>query len=209
MKKQILILLTAGLFAALFTDANAQNSRIGIKGGATSYQTTTEFGGIESTSDSKIGFTAGLFAEFALSNIISIQPEVLYVQKGGEDNDEDFGDSAMTLSYVDVPLLLKLNVPLEGSVKPYAIGGPYVGYLIDATDDFEGESEDIKDFFEDLNYGVMFGAGVNIGSFHIDIRYDMGLANIYAGNEEFDEFFGEGNFVVDFSGLMLTAGISF
>lgn len=206
MKKILFIVLLIGFLSVSVNESYAQESHFGIKGGAAAYQLTSEFGDFETTTDRKIGFEAGIFGDFAISNIFSIQAEAVYVQKGGEESVDTFGNSSSTLSYVDVPLLLKIHAPLQGAVKPYIYGGGYAGYLIEATSDDEETSEDITDFVDDFNYGLKLGAGVHIGSFVIDARYDMGLANLFSGEIETDQM---SDYKVTTSGVIVTLGISF
>lgn len=217
MKKLLSIICVAGLMALSVQQADAQDTKFGIKGGGTLYSVTTSFAGFEETSSNKIGFAAGLFVEKPFNDLVSLQVEGLFVQKGGEEEgDEFFGDEDITLSYVDVPVLLRVNIPLDGGAQPYVYAGGFAGYLLDATASEEGfEDEDVSEFLEDFNYGLTFGAGVSFGMLSLDVRYDMGLANIYDDsmfadmNDGFGDFFGDAGIEGSTSGFMLTAGISF
>ncbi len=168
------------------------------------YSLEESFMEFSETTDSKLGFAAGLYVEKPLSDMFSLQFEALFVQKGGED---EFGSE--TLSYVDIPVLLKVNIPLDGDITPYVYGGGFAGYLIDAKAEDNGDSYDIDEFLDDFNYGVAFGAGVSFGMFNVDIRYDMGLANILDADDEVAGMFGEEGLEVSTKGFMLTAGITF
>lgn len=205
-----------------FKSADAQDTRFGLKGGITLYKGTLSFGGIEETTNSSMGFTGGLYVEFPLSEYLSVQPEASYIQKSVEDTNEFIdGNNVTTFTYVDVPLLLRLNVPLEGTMSPFVTAGPYVGYLLDATNDSDSETEDISEFMNDLNYGIIIGGGLQFGNLSVEVRYDIGMANIYNNdlieNEfaefddlgEFGDFFGGSSFEGKLSGLSVTAGISF
>jgi len=204
MKKLLSILCAAGLLAFGFNDSQAQDTRFGIKGGLSMYSLEESFMEFSETTDSKLGFAAGLYVEKPLSDMFSLQFEALFVQKGGED---EFGSE--TLSYVDIPVLLKVNIPLDGDITPYVYGGGFAGYLIDAKAEDNGDSYDIDEFLDDFNYGVAFGAGVSFGMFNVDIRYDMGLANILDADDEVAGMFGEEGLEVSTKGFMLTAGITF
>ena len=209
MKKLLSLICIAGMIAFGFNEAQAQDTRFGLKGGLTMYSMETSVMGFSETSDNKLGFTGGLFVEKPFSDMFSLQFEALFVQKGGEDSDEVWGDESLTLSYVDIPVLLKVNIPLDGDTTPYVYGGGFFGYLIDASEEANGETHDIGEFFNDFNYGVAFGAGVSFGMFNLDVRYDMGLANIVDEDDEFGDIFGDGGFEVNTKGFMVTAGITF
>jgi opacity protein-like surface antigen len=108
--------------AGALTNANAQtNIRIGVIGGANLASFT---GTDKMDTKSKYGFSAGATFNFGLSDLISIQPEIRYSQKGikldynGEDNSDagvftsnkiSQGTFGQTLSYIDVPVLVRVN----------------------------------------------------------------------------------------------------
>lgn len=232
MKKNLFIICLAVLFVFSFHQAQAQDTRIGIKGGLSLYSTTISFSSfgfsIDETSDSKIGFAAGVFVEKPVSDMFSLQFEGLFVQKGGKDEDSDLGDGNVTLSYIDVPVLLRFNIPLDKEdIEPFVYGGAFAGYLLDASAESDGEDIDdidITEFLTNINYGLVLGAGVSFGMLTVDIRYDLGLANIFDDssnifdelNGEFDDFddFGNigdllGGIEVSTKGLMLTVGVAF
>jgi hypothetical protein len=132
MKKILTILCITGLIAFSVQDTQAQDTRFGIKGGLSFYKIAGDVSasymglsyGESFDSNTKMGFHGGIFMEKPLNEYLSIQPEVNFIQKGGSESgdiDEDFGffdDEDITLSYIDVPLLLKLNIPLEGNLAP-------------------------------------------------------------------------------------------
>lgn len=205
--KNLLLPITITLFLLTsITKLQAQDRSFGIKGGAAAYQISSDFGGVTSTSDPKIGFEAGFFGDFRISDILSIQLEAVYVRKGGEENDETLGAGSATLSYVDVPLLLKIKAPLDGTVKPYIFGGGFAGYLLDASSDGGGESQDITEFVEDINYGLKLGLGANIGRFLVDARYDMGLANLFTNDIAMGQAI---DYKITTNGVVVTVGIVF
>lgn len=233
--KNLIIICIAVVFAISFVvEAEAQEeSRVGLKGGLGLYSSTASISvqglSVEETSDSRVGFAAGLFIEKPFSDIVSGQIEALYVQKGGKDSvseeEVEVSDGDLTLSYIDVPVMLKINIPIEAEISPFVYGGGFAGYLLDASAEADGESIDeveIKDLLTDLNYGLIFGAGINFGAISLDIRYDLGLANIFDKDSELfsdlegelgDEF-GELDEILDgieitTSGLMFTLGFSF
>ena len=216
MKKWVLS-VTAILF--IFTSeittaqngANPDDMRFGIRGGLSLYSIETEasfggFGNASETSGSKVGFAAGVFVEIPLTDIFSFQPELLFVQKGGSDSgdffeDDDFfddggnGDSeSLTFNYLDLPLLARANIPFERDFSPYVVAGPSIGYLLSASAS-SGDDEDIDEFYKSFNFGFILGAGVEFGNLSVDLRYDIGLTNIFDDSlfeEEFDDEFDDG-----------------
>lgn len=207
MKNQLLPITIFLLLLFSITELHAQESSFGIKGGASAYQITSEFGDISSTSDRKIGFEAGIFADFPINRLLSIQPEAVFSQKGGEETSQSLGNSSITLNYIDVPLLLKINAPVEGMLQPFIFGGPYAGYLVEATSEAEGGSQDLTDFLNEIHYGIKLGLGVNIGSLLIDARYDMGIANLYKEDEDLGG--ADSDFKITTAGFVLSLGLRF
>jgi hypothetical protein len=88
---------------------------------------------LEGGKSSLIGLTGGLGFNFSLTddNFLSIQPEILYSQKGFSSSSSGLvnyeGD--YRLNYLEVPLLVKINFGGE-KVKLYVNAGPSIGYLM-------------------------------------------------------------------------------
>jgi len=161
---------------------------------------------LEGGKSSLVGFTAGLGFNFSLSsdNFLSIQPEILYSQKGFSSAASGLisyeGD--YRLNYLEIPLLAKINFGGE-KVRLYVNAGPSIGYLLSGRVNGRGSflglvstsiDESIK--FTDsptpldirqldanrIEAGLNFGGGVGyafLGStaLFVDIRYNMGLTD--------------------------------
>lgn len=239
MKKTVLLagvlivtLLTAPALVAQQAANSDRELSFGVRGGLSLYSIESEvsggfFGNVSETSGSKIGFSAGVFAEIPINNILSFQPELLFVQKGGSDGGDPFDgddffdddeDISLTLNYIDLPLLARANVPLEGNLTPYLVAGPSVGFLVSASES-SGEDGDITEFFKSTNFGFVIGAGIDIGNFTVDLRYDIGLTNILDDSifddqfddddDFFDDIFDDIDFTQKTSGIHLTVGVRF
>jgi len=204
LKKFLIVSLTALFLAAVVPQPAAAG--FGIKGGlALSKLTFSDATGLPPLTDLKApmggvfwGLNLGLFA---------IQPEALYVRMGarmveGADWMED------RLDYVQIPVLLKLNV-IPGPVSPMIYGGGYYSFLISAKGvaniDGTEQSEDIKDQFTSSDYGVVFGGGIDfklaVIKLSAEVRYNLGLANIAKNAEP--------GFSVKNKSLMFLLGLSF
>jgi hypothetical protein len=87
---------------------------------------------------SRSGLAGGLFLNLGLGPVLSVQPELLYVQKGFdlEIGDivrvDEFGNPLGTMtaitevktSYLEMPVLAKASLPLAGPVRPSLYAGP-------------------------------------------------------------------------------------
>jgi hypothetical protein len=172
MKKLAVILGLVLLFAV---GATAQDKMVsyGFKAGADIANFT---GDIEGNA-TKVGFIGGGFVEYTAAPQIGIQMEILYAMKGTK---EDGGDGKLKFNYLEIPVLFKYMVQTQGSVTPFFFAGPQVGFLLSAKADPGGE--DIKDGFESVDFGLAFGAGVNVQMqgfvLMLDGRYSLGLTNI-------------------------------
>ncbi len=173
MKKLAIILVLL-----LATSAFAQGLSFGVKGGV-NYATLS--GDDVEDAEWKLGFAAGAVAAFDVMDMLVIQPEVLYSMKGAESEGESFD-----LTYIDIPVLLKYAIPMEGMVAPNLFVGPLLGILLSA----DAAGEDVKDQLKSMDYGVVFGAGVDFdlgtGKVTIDARYNLGLASIDDSGADWD-----------------------
>ena len=159
--------------------------------------------GVEEGREHLGGANIGLFATIRLSDKFSLVPGVDPVsQKGltnipflttGDPGLDPYFDastkSALVLSYVDIPVLLKYR--LGGRVNLAA--GPFVGFLMSATEKFRSESEtgeelsfkqDVTGQYRDLDYGLVFEASVVVTKprrgegFVFHFRCQTGLAGL-------------------------------
>jgi len=124
-------------------------------------------------------FVGGLSFEGGLG-FISIQPEVLYVRMGGKFTPGDF---EFRFNYIQVPVLLKLNVVPAGPVRPFIAAGGYGAYLIKAEGVIGGGlPEDLTGNYERYDYGIVGGAGIAFKlpgiTLSVEGRYNYGLMNI-------------------------------
>ncbi len=133
-----------------------------------------------------MGFAVGGFIEYSFSPSFAIQPEILYNTKGVKFEQGDVTDK-VTMTYMQIPVLLKFNIPTAGNFDPFIYAGPSVGILLSAKDKLEGTDddydEDIKDSFKSTDFTAVLGLGAGIpmgtsGQLTFEFRYDMGLTNV-------------------------------
>ncbi len=168
MKKIFLATLLLVFIATSYAQIN-----IGVKAGLNRYALTGD------DKSYKNGLHIGAFAQIPITELLVVQPELLFSAEGNEfeENDIKFGQY---LNYVNIPVMLRVNT--KGGF--YAEAGPQFGFLLSAKYKETGSpSEDIKKFFKGSNlsigagFGYQFKMGLGVGA-----RYNFGLANIYSEN---------------------------
>jgi hypothetical protein len=181
--KRLLSVLLIAAFAGLLALPQAARADVqfGIKAGANMARVT----GLDAqdplaTLKNKAGFNGGLFLALNLSRVVTVQWEVLYTMKGATyvALDDTFTDK-LYADYIEVPLLLKLRIPLPG-IQPFVFGGPTVGFKLQEKLMSNGEEVPMTEaLLKNNDYGAIFGAGLNLGrNFMIDMRYSLGLQKV-------------------------------
>jgi len=202
MKKYFTLLL----IVAAFTSVSLAQMQIGLKAGLNISNISGDDAG---SPDSKTGFAGGLFFMYKFSNMFAIQPEVYYTMKGAKEK-ESFGgetvEATVSLDYIEIPLLLKLLIPIQGSsINPVIFAGPAVGINTTAKAKLEAGGESFEEDIEDVkstDFGLVFGGGVGFpvgkNELGFDVRYILGLSTIDDSAEAFDVKNGVINFNVYF-----------
>jgi len=130
-------------------------------------------------------FAGGIYFEGGLG-FISIQPEILYVRTGGVYEVDEANSLEFRHQYIQVPVLLKLNIIPAGPIRPFLCAGGYGAYLIKSEGVLEVEgvsdTEDLTSDYERFDYGFIGGAGLafklGVVALSIEGRYNYGMANL-------------------------------
>ena len=126
----------------------------------------------------------GLYGTVNLGSF-AFQPELLVVRTGGRYASE--GDSLeFRFTYIQIPLLLRLDVLRSAAVRPFLAAGGYGSYLYRAEGVLViGSDRTVTDLIEEYqryDFGLVASAGLafKLDGFTISIegRYDYGLVNI-------------------------------
>ncbi|MDQ4141008.1 MAG: PorT family protein [Bacteroidota bacterium] len=169
MKK--LFFLVFSLF--LFSTTQAQNLDIGLKAGgnlASLRQT-----GTNNDISYKLKFQGGLLFNFGLWSFISVQPELVYSQKGFEYKNASVSAEGKT-HYIDVPLLLKINA---GAL--FFEGGPQVSFLTSSKLKTGNTETDTKNWTKSTAFGIAAGIGFQSSQgVFISLRYLTDISESYA-----------------------------
>jgi len=137
--------------------------------------------------ESRTGFFVAVGTSFALSPTLSISPFVGYTERGWESPD---GEAEVKVTYIDVPVMLGLAVPLGETFGLNISAGPRVSFNLGC--DFEGEGVSVEcDAFEEIgvepesiDFGVLGDVGlafqisptVGLG---VGAGYDLGLIDVF------------------------------
>lgn len=178
MKKTNTLIL---LFICSLGYAQVETS-LGVKGGVV----FSKFNG-ESLRDAETntGPTIGGFASLGLANFVAFQFEMLYTQFGGRYTYQNSVYDPK-LSYFELPLLIKIKIPVSESIYPYAFIGESVGFKVGENtriiEPIDGSSRRVDNRFKGVNLHTIYGAGVDLVSdfavFSLDFRYGNGVTNI-------------------------------
>ena len=192
------------LFITLFSFGMAQAQvKLGVKGGI-NYSNIAGNLRDEIGYDNKVGFLGGVTANIPLigDGFLSVQPELLYSQKGYQYRDDKITMNNATYSYkgklnfnyLDLPVLLKVNA---GGV--FFEAGPQASYLLAIRDKAEIENEGTgndektrtkveKDNLAELEIGYVAGVGYQAANgLGIGLRYNGSISHLAKSDPNNDE----------------------
>lgn len=172
MKKPLLVFFIT-VFA--ITLSNAQEFKFAAKAGL---NLATFTGDALTVIDTRLSFHIGGLVEIPLSEKFSIQPELLYSEKGS-NLDTFFSSRIKTrLNYLDIPVMAKYHIVNGLSAEI----GPVTSILVKADGTSKNGTKDISDFYKTFDFGI--GGGVTyripMGMF-FSLRFTKGLMNINDG----------------------------
>jgi len=157
----------------------------------------------------RTAFGFGGVLDFNLNESVALHLEPMYLQKGTKADVEETFEIEFKAAYLEIPVMLKYAFGTS-EIKPYVIAGPSIGYNLSAKVKMSGggesEEEDVKDTIKSFDFGLGFGAGVNVlmgnNSIFVEARYTLGLTNI---NDDPDDPDTD----VKTKGIQIFAGITF
>lgn len=202
---------------------NSVYAELGIKGGASVsglFSATGDFRhflGYEIdwlSMGNLVGFQIGVFYTFNVSSHFKFQPEIHFATRGGDASEVFVFDNIeykVKLYYLEIPLLLKYEIPLEGRFRPGIFLGPYAAFKLSAKKHTEiwgrKETADLTNV-QSFDYGAVIGGGVEYdlgpGRLILELRYNLGLKNILTMPEGFIRLYEDKDSVRNFALLIMT-----
>jgi len=136
------------------------------------------------SSDMIVGFNLGVFDKLPVTNFFAIQPEFSITTKGASVTYNNLfvdGTAKFNLTYLEVPVLCVVQVTNLLNIQ----FGPYVAYMIDGKVKNEANIN-LFNFEQNINVndynridaGAVLGAGLDVGSFTMGARYNLGLTKV-------------------------------
>ena len=143
-----------------------------------------------------LGFSGGVFMWYELHEMFAVQPEVLIAYRmmtteAVELAPDVTADIDWKFMDIQIPVLAKFLIPMEGEFHPNLFAGPYLGFNMTAEAEVgDADAEDIEDY-KSLDYGAVIGGGWEYamgeaGMLTMDIRYVMGLSSLDDSDDELD-----------------------
>ena len=163
--KKILVLSICLFFAGYY----AQSQNFGVKAGLNLSTLAGDTEGLKI----KPGLHIGALAQFELSDMFKLQPELIFSQQGYAV--EAIDDAKVNMSYLNIPIIAKFYLG-GGGFNIQA--GPQIGLLLAAKAKFPGiDDQDVKEQLESFDFGVAVGLGYDISNIVIDARFIPGFTN--------------------------------
>ena len=144
--------------------------------------------------DRRVAADGGAFLVLPLARRLAVQFEALFTSKGAKLYDPELdATGGIILQHFDTPVLLRLQGPSSRSGSFHVFAGPYSGIRLSAKREITqsggfgraGVKEDMPGEIERFEFGVVAGAGVDIGErLTIDGRYSRGLTPLNTDRSE-------------------------
>jgi len=170
-RKNILSVFALLVLTSLHLSGFGQGFHLGVKGGAN----MNKIDGTAFKDQFKLGYQLGAFAEVDFSQVIGIQPEVLFNQTNVKSTDQASdifhpGDD-IHLNYLSIPVLLRINA---GKILTFHVG-PQYSILIN---NHKTTLANAQDAFKSGDFSLAAGAQLNLGLLRIYGRYNIGLQDV-------------------------------
>jgi Outer membrane protein beta-barrel domain len=173
------------------TNAFGQSINMGVKAGLN----IATVGGRDAGGQSVTSFNAGIFGTFNVAGLLALQPELLYSIKGYKMSYAELakigpvpvgaGDVTSKISYLEIPVLIKLNTSSFRIIKPNIFAGPEIAFKLNGTmtAGLSSQGQNITNVTS-TDFGIIVGAGADINlpmaTLIVDIRYDYGMRVLYS-----------------------------
>jgi len=183
----LLLILTIPAFAQRngVDDEKENFFRFGAKGGVN----INKISGQSYKDGFNFNFQAGAFLQFNFSDRFGLQPEVNFVQTSSEfsnDANDIYNDLFLggsqkkaKLNYLEVPLLLNINVGSSKRVK-LQVGPAYGGLLKQTVDSLKNNGN----LYRNGEWAAIGGIWIQLPVLNLGARYKLGLTDLNAIDDQ-------------------------
>jgi len=222
--KTLTLYLTGICLMCFFTDVKAQSLYLGVRGGLSIPNLTAGSGNqnpLNTGYSSRLGPDAGIFAEYKISELFSVETMLQYSSQGGKKNGfqafttptemvvmfqpdqapaylyADYKSEAK-MNYLMLPILVKFGWNISRTpLRLYVGAGPFASYLINASQVTSGQSQ----FFMDAAGQQPLPGGAQSFDATTDIKDQLHRFNVgIEGNLGFSYRIGVGNIFIEGGG---------
>lgn len=195
--KKITLLLALIFSTGIIASAQVIPSfGFGVKGGINLSQLSTSGGTFDS--GNRAGFNAGVFARVGALGI-NLQPELYYASKSSTSTSNGVTNT-VTFNSIDLPVLLGFKFGALG-LGGHLHTGPLVSFLINKDQSFSsalGSVSSVRDY-KNQNLAWIFGAGLDLKSISIDLRYEKGLSTLNNNDSSYQDKLNLWNLSISFN----------
>ena len=156
----------------IFSITNAQDNRSTLRFGpkvGLNLANVYDSEGEKFDADSKLGFAVGAFAAIPIGNILGLQPELLFSQKGYKASGSVLGSaytSTRTLNYLDIPLLIAVKPTQNFTI----VAGPQYSYLLSKKDVFTNSLLTVEQEEQFKNENIRKNTLCFLGGFDVNVN---------------------------------------
>lgn len=167
-------MLGALMVLTMTTFAQLPGFNLGVKAGmnVSSLKSSGTF-----DESNRLGYQLGAFARIGGMGFY-VQPEAYVASKGGKFHVSLDGSSSsegnVRFTTLDVPVLLGTKIGAD-RLNLRFMAGPMISFTLDKS--LKGNVDNLKNF-KDQTWSAQVGAGVDLGSLSVDLRYEAGLSKV-------------------------------
>lgn len=147
------------------------------------------------SADNRTGFLGGVYVTFHVTNTFAIQPEAVYSQRGASEDLGTDASATFKMDYIDIPVLLRYDIPVVGPIRPFFVAGPAFGLQVkcavgvdgsgaSASVDCDRLAQDSEVQFENKTFDLsgVVGAGLDFRlgghTLMLGARYQHGFSDV-------------------------------
>jgi hypothetical protein len=149
---------------------------------------TSQVGGDNLAGFHKAGLLLGVFANKSITELLSFQMEMTYIQKGSNNPNmnnvehPNYSKQDISLSYIEVPLLLQYNQSDKLKIE----GGVLTAYLVDGHyNDLSGKMPNPINPFISYDIGLLLGIDYKYSE-NISLNTRIGNSILPIGSEDYE-----------------------